>query len=68
MFMHQIKFSHVQNLRARLTYMCQLIVNKNTSQPYQKIRFLDIFFRILNMFAIVSNLQKKFNFCQNPQK
>ena len=40
-----------------------------TSQPHQKIRLLEIFFRILNIFALVSNLQKKkFNFCQNPQK
>jgi hypothetical protein len=30
-----------------------------TTQPHQKIRFLEIFFRILNMFAIKSNLQKK---------
>jgi hypothetical protein len=30
-----------------------------TTQPYQKIRFLEIFFRIHNMFTIVSNLRKK---------
>jgi len=36
-----------------------------TTQPHQKIRFLEIFFRILNMFAIVSNLRKKMYFCQN---
>ena len=30
-----------------------------TTQPHQKIRFLEIFFRNLNMFAIVSNLHKK---------
>jgi len=29
-----------------------------TTQLHQKIRFSEIFFRILNMFAIVSNLQK----------
>ena len=40
-----------------------------TTQPHQKIRFLEIFFRILNMFAIVSNLhKKKINFFRNPQK
>jgi hypothetical protein len=36
-----------------------------TTQPHQKIRFLENFFRILNMFAIVSNGEV---FCQNPQK
>jgi len=35
-----------------------------TTQPHQKNKI----FRILNMFAIMSILQKKFNFCQNPQK
>ena len=30
-----------------------------TTQLHQKIRFSEFFFRILNMFAIVSNLQKK---------
>ncbi len=30
-----------------------------TTQPHQKIRFLEIFFRILIMFTIVRNLQKK---------
>jgi hypothetical protein len=40
-----------------------------TTQPHQKIRFLEIFFRILNMSAIVSNLhKKKINFFRNPQK
>ncbi len=29
------------------------------TQLHQKIRFLEIFFRILNMFDIVSYLQKK---------
>jgi len=39
-----------------------------TTQPHQKIRFLEIFFRILNMFAIVSNLQKKnLIFVKTPQ-
>ena len=37
-------------------FVCQLTL---TTQPHQKIRFLEIFFRILNMFAIVSNLHKK---------
>ncbi len=38
-----------------------------TTQPHRKIRFLDN--KILNMFAIVINLQKKnFIFCQNPPK
>ncbi len=32
-----------------------------TAQPHQKIRFLEFFFRILNMLAIVINLQKKKN-------
>jgi len=30
-----------------------------TTHLHQKIRFLEIFFRILNIFAIVSNLHKK---------
>ena len=34
-----------------------------TIQPHQKIRFLEFFFRILNMFKIVS--KKKINFSQN---
>jgi len=39
-----------------------------TTQPHQKIRFLEIFLRILNMFAIVSNLQKKkFIFVKTPK-
>ena len=29
-----------------------------TTQPHQKIGFFEIFFRILNIFAIVSNLKK----------
>jgi len=37
-----------------------------TIQPHQKIRFLEIFWVIFNMFAIVSNLQKKkIDFSQN---
>ena len=38
-----------------LTEICLTL----TTQPQQKIRFSEIFFWILNMFAIVSNLQKK---------
>ena len=30
-----------------------------TTQPHQEMRFLDVFFLILNLSAIVSNLQKK---------
>jgi len=39
-----------------------------TTQHHQKIRFLEIFFRILNIFAIVSNLRKKFYFLSKPPK
>ena len=39
-------------------------INPNYSAP-SKIRFLEIFFWILNLFAIVSTLQKKSNFSQN---
>ncbi len=37
--------------------------------PYYSAPSKNKIFRILNMLAIVSNLQKeKFDFCQNPQK
>ncbi len=39
-----------------------------TTQPHQKIRFLEIIFWILNMFAIVSNLQKKIYFLSKSSK
>jgi hypothetical protein len=36
------------------------------TQPHQKIIFLEIFFRILNMFAIVSSLQKNKKILSKP--
>jgi len=61
---------HIVNLLSVSIAGPDCVVNLTlTTQSHQKIIFLEIFFRILNMFTIVSNLQKKnFNFCQNPQK
>jgi hypothetical protein len=67
---------HYVMLPIRLVFLfiilkiCEIKIDLTlTTQPHQKIRFLEIFFRILNMFAIVSNLRKKiFNFFRNPQK
>ena len=47
----------IYNYQTFLYLICNFILTL-TTQPHQKIRFLEIFFRILNMFAIVSNLQK----------
>jgi len=51
-----------------LTFSEYFYIFTLTIQPHQKIRFLEFFFWILNVFAIVSNFQKKNYFLSKPPK